>query len=433
MFKFKAVLLASLVVCSVVLSTLLIFGQPVPSRAHRDTSPWFGPIPDLHEISLPQRIYVCNKYQEVSLIETMSPMYFDLVRALGLMELSNEQGGDAWVTSEFTRDTIQAGVLFRYDYQIARDLLTNWLAMFNETDFPFVAIDCIFVPLDGGAVKFINTATKTLWQLQVDLPLTVFQHTAAEAGNLSAYPMAVMESGETYAVAPGVFDLAKPEQIAVPACELQAVKTGEIISSFFLNPSVIQETDGTKTYTDGFAALRVFPSGALEYTCGGQSQGAAYYSQTQLMQKALDFIGAHGGWPENMLPASLSNRPAQSISIEFRNFARGLPVTGENLYLCVEFLADTVSNYRRNLAVADEETVQIFIEIKPLATHLATESQAGLFFAETKRLISDLTLAYYWQQDKLIPVWQVSAENKVVYVAASDGRILQIETLSGGK
>lgn len=433
MVKIKAALLASLVVCSIVLSTLLIFEQPVPSRGNLDTGPWFGPIPDLHEVSLPQRIYICNSAQEVSLIETMSQVYLDLVRALGLMELSNEQGGDAWVTSEFTRDSIQGGVLFRYDYQIARDMLANWLAMFYETDFPFAAIDCIFVPLDGGEVKFINTATKTLWQLQVDLPLTVFQQTAAEAGNLPAYPMAVMESGEAYAVAPGVFDLAKPEHIAVPACELEAVKTGEIISSFFLNPSIIKETDGAKTYTDGFAALRVFPSGALEYTFGGQSQGAAYYSQTQLMQKALGFIGAHGGWPENMLPVSLSNRPAQSVGLEFRSFARGLPVTGENIDLSVEFLADTVSGYRRNLAVADEEAEPIFIEIKPLTTHLATESQAGLFFTENKKLISNSTLAYYWQQDRLIPVWQVSSENKVVYVAASDGRILQIETLSGGK
>ena len=432
MVKIKAGLLASLVVCSVILSTLLIFGQPVPSHGDLGAEPWFGPLPDLPEISLPQRIYICSQGHRAFLIETMSQKYADLVRVLGLMEFSNEKGGDVWVTGEFTRESISSGVFFRYDYQISRGLLANWLTMFYETDFPFAAIDGIFIPLDGGSVKFINTDTGMLWQLQVELPLTVFQHAAAEIDALPAYTMAVMEPGETYTVETGVFDLAAPELIALPACELETVKTGEIISSFFLNPSVIQEADGTETYTDGFAALRVFPSGALEYTSGGRGQGEAYLTQTQLVQKALEFIGRHGGWPEHMLPVRLSNRPAQSASLEFRMFASGLPVTGENIGITLGFLAETVSHYKRNLAVADEAAVQSFAEVKPLTALLATESQAGKFFAEENMRISDLMLVYYWQHDMLIPVWQVSTENQVVYVAASDGRVLQIETLSGG-
>lgn len=433
MVRAKAGLLASLVICSLALSALIIFGQPVPNSGSRGTGPWFGPKPGLHEISLPGRIYICSPNQGAILIETLSQTYSDLVLTLGQMEYGSEKGGDVWVTGEYTSDSITPGVLFRYDYQISRGLLANWLTMFYETDFPFAAIDSIFVPLDGGPVKFINSATGVLWQLQADLPLSVFQQAAAEPRNPAAYPMAVMGHGETYSVAAGIFDLVEAQEIAVPACQLEEVRTEDIIHSFFLNPSIIQEADGTETYTDGFGALRIFPSGALEYTSGRQGQGAVFWDQPQLMQATIDFLVAHGGWPGNMLPVYLSNRPGESVSLEFCSFSKGLPITGENVGIAVEFQQDQVSDYQRHLALAAEEAVEIYAEIKPLAWHLASDSQAGQFFAEGNKHISDLALAFYWQQDRLIPVWRVWTGNQVVHVAASDGRILQIKIQLGGQ
>lgn len=433
MIKVKAGLLASLVICSIVLSSLIIFGQPVPKTGDKGAGPWFGPKTGLHEISLPGRIYICNSDKKVVLIETLSQMYSDLVLTLGQMEYGSEKGGDVWVTGEYDSDSITPGVLFRYDYQISRGLLATWLTLFYETDFPFAAIDCIFVPLDGGPVKFINSATGVLWQLQADLPLSVFQQAAAEPRNPAAYPMAVMENGKTYSVAAGVFDLAEPRQLAVPACQLEEIRTEEIIQSFFLHPSIIQEADGTETYTDGFGALRVFPSGVLEYTAGVQGQGAVFLDQPQLMQSTVDFLHAHGGWPGNMLPVYLSNRPAESVRLEFCSFALGLPITGENVGIAVEFQQGQVSGYQRHLAVPAEETLETYGDIQPLAWHLASDSQAGQFFAEENKIIADLALAYYWQQNRLIPIWRVGTGNQIVYVAASDGRILQIRTQLGGQ
>lgn len=432
MVKVKAGLLASLVICSIVLSSLIIFGQPVSRGGDKGAGPWFGPKTGLHEISLPGRIYICTPDKEVVLVETLSQMYSVLILTLGQMEYGSE-GGDVWVEGEYDTDPTTPGVLFRYDYQISRGLLANWLTMFYETDFPFAAIDCIFVPLDGGPVKFINSAAGVLWKLQVDLPLSVFQQAAAEPRDPATCPMTVMKQGKTYSVVAGVFDLAEPRQLAVPACQLEEVRTEEIIRSFFLHPSLIQEADGAETYTDGFGALRVFPSGELEYTAGMQGQGEVFLDQSELMQSTVDFLHAHGGWPGKMLPVYLSNRPAESVRLEFSSFALGLPIIGENVGIAVEFQQGQISGYRRHLAVATEEIIEAHAEIIPLAWHLASASQVSLFFAEGNKTITDLALAYYWQQNRLIPVWRVGTGNQIVYVGASDGRILQIRTQLGGQ
>ncbi|HOC07188.1 MAG: hypothetical protein ACOX21_02700 [Bacillota bacterium] len=433
MIKVKSALLVSLVICSIVLSALIIFGQHVPKGSDKAAKPWFGPKPGLHEISLPGRIYIYSSEGKAVLVETFSQMYSHLVLALGQMEYSSEKSGDVWVAGQYTADTLNSGVLFRFDYQISRGLLAKWLTLFYETDFPFAAIDSILVPLDGGPVKFINSRSGMLWQLQADLPLVVFQQAADESRNPTAFPLAALESTEVYTVAPGVFDLASTQSVPVPSCRLEEVSAEEIIRSFFISHSIIQEADGVKTYTDGFGALRIYASGMMEYSSGIRGNGPVFLDQLQLMQASIDFLSAHGGWPVKMLPIIFGSQLEDTVRLEFASFADGLPIAGENAGIAVEFQQGQVSSYQRHLVLESEMASEALEEARPLAQHLASDTQVGQYFAEGNKRIADLAPVFYWQQNRLIPAWRVVTEDEVIYVAAGDGRILHISAQLGGQ
>lgn len=430
MIRVKTALLISLVICSIVLSALIIFGQSIPEGTDKVRQPWFGPKPGLHETSLPGRIYIYYSEDESVLVETFSQMYSHLVLTMGQMDYSSAKGGDVWVTGEYNGDSLSSGVLFRYDYQISRGLLAKWLPHFYETDFPFAAIDGIFVPVDGGPVKFIDSHSGVLWQLQADLPLLVFQQAADESRNPIARPMTLLESTEAYAVAPGVFDLAAVQNVSVPPCHREELRTDEIIRSFFLTHSIIQEADGVKTYTDGFGALRIFTSGMMEYTAGTQGNEAVFLDQPQLMQSSINFLSAHGGWPGSMLPVYLSNF-GDSVRLEFASFAKGLPIAGDKVGIALEFQQGQVSSYQRQLVVETETVTEALAEARPLGQHLASETQVGKFFTEGSKRISDLAPVFYLQQNRLIPAWRVATGDEFVYAAAGDGRILHISPLGG--
>lgn len=426
MTRAKSILLASLVICSIVLAALIIFGQAAPRGGEMHPAPWFGPKPSAHEISLPGRIYLLG--EEPVLVETLSKTYSNLVLTLGQMGHSIE-GGDNWATAEFSENDISTGVLFRFDYPVSRGVLANWLQKFYETEFPFAAIDNIFIPLEGGPVKFINSSTGMMWLFQVDLPEAVFQQAVAEPGNVALSALKAMVDGDTYRVAPGVFDLAQPGSFTFPGGQFEKVDIDEIIQSFFLNPSIIRETDGTVTYTDGFGALQVFPSGLLDYTASRLEQGEAMLDQQKLVQLALDFLHTHGGWPGNMLPVFFTSTAAEPPRLEFATFARGLPITGEETGITVEMLNGRVSGYRRHLLRATPETAQA--QVNPLSILLETDCQVSQLFAPGEKTIQDLALVLYWQQKRLVPAWRIRVQGQIIFAAADDGRIFQVKALRG--
>lgn len=430
MTKVKIGLLVGLVVCSLVLSALIIFGAALPRSRVESQASWFGSKPGLNEVCLPARVYICDPEGETVLIEALSRLYTDLVLTLSQMEYGSGRGSD-WVAGEFTGELLQPGVLFRYDYEISRGLLSNWLTRFYETDFPFPAIDSVFVPLDGSAVRFINTGQGLTWRLRTDLPLTVFQQAAEELQTADAYPMVPLADGDTYTAAAWVFDLAEAVSLTIPTGQPVEERTEDIVHSFFPKPSIIREMDGTVTFTDGFGAMRVYPAGLLEYTAGAPPQGDSTPNQLQLMQLALDFLYAHGGWPGNLLPGNFVNRPTGPAKLEFVSFVKGLPIAGENIGLSFDFQRGQVSAYRRKLlAITGEAAVPSIF--KPLAWNLASDSQVGLLFADGDKLITDLAPMLYWQTNRLIPVWRIETKEQVVYAAANDGRVLRIKTQLGG-
>lgn len=432
--KLKTGLLVCLVIISILLAAALMTGKPTPAPGKQPEDIWFGSTPELHEVSIPNRIYLINAQGEIGLVETFSQMYLDLLMTFSQIQYRSARGGDVWTPGKYPTDTFPPGVLFRYDYQISRELLASWLTMFYDTDFPFASVDSIFVPLTPGPVQFINSTTQEVWQLNAALSWNVFERAVSEPEDVLGYRWAAMQSGDGYTAVPGVYELLRSEVLVVPGWTPEEINYNAVIRSFYLEPVLIQEPDGTEIYTDGLQALRIFPSGSLAYTVAPSLDGSAMPGQPGVMKTALSFLAAHGGWPGNTLPTYLGIEQAGDIRVEFTGYALGLPIFGTNTGIAIESNGARVSQYTRDLVWARPDVAVEYAEIKPLSWHFRdSETQAAKYFASVEAEIYDVALAYYWQQDQLIPVWKIWVGRQIIFVGAVDGRVINIRTPSGGK
>jgi len=433
MAKAKTILLIALVIISCFLANALMSGQPFSAPSGQNDLVWYGPEPGLHEVSLPGRIYIIGAQGEARLVETFSNIYNELVVTLGQIHYDYNLGGAEWSPGEYARTGYPPGVLFRYDYQISREFLASWLSMFYETDFPFVSIDSIFVPMERGPVQFINSTTREVWQLQVSMPWDVFYSAVVDPPDTLGYSWTPMKSGENYAAAPGVYEIADPEIIVIPDWYSEEINYDALLRSFYLEPALIQEPDGTEIYTDGLQALRIYPSGAVEYTVVSSQPSSTMPLQKGLVQTSLRFITAHGGWPGMALPTEVVIRPATLVRLEYVSFGLGLPVISDKAGLAIEMKGLSVSRYDRNLIRVRSDVIKGYAEIHPLSVLLSSMStQASQYFTTVNQEISDLALVYYWKQGQIMPAWRVWVGRQVIYVGAEDGRILGLREQLGG-
>lgn len=431
MARFKTGLLIALVIISGYLATLLMSGQPVFGPPGPGGNVWFGPEPALFEASLPGRIYIIDAQEEVLLVETFSGMYDDLTTILALLQY--ESGGGEWSPGEYNRAGFPPGILFRYDYQISREMLASWLKMIYETDFPFAAIDSIFIPLEAGPVHFINSSTEETWLLSVSLPREVLELAVTNPRDTFGYKWNALQPGDNFAAAVGVYDIAGPEVMVVPAWGHEEVDYDALVHSFYLTPSLIKEPDGTEIYTDGLQALRIYPSGAVEYTFAGYERDLSMPIQKDLVKASLRFVSAHGGWLGNTLLTELGVHPAQNVRLEFSSYGLGLPVLGDT-GVAIEMKGLAVSGYYRNLIAIRPDQIEDYVEILPLAQLLSSPStQAAKFFSEARLEITDLALVYYLSGEQLIPAWRVWSKRQAIFVGAADGRILNIKEQTRGE
>lgn len=427
MAKFKTGLLLVLVAISIYQAAVLMSRHPAPVSPDPGSNAWFGPAPDLFEASLPARIYVIDSDGEIRLVETFSSMYDDLTATLAQIHYEPGAGGTEWALGDYIGEGFPPGILFRYDYLISREMLASWLMMFYESDFPFAGIDSIFVPLESGSIQFINSSTQEAWHLPVLPPQTVMELAVESPRNTIFDRWNALEEGVNYTVGAGVYEIDEPKLIAVPAWDREEVSIDALVHSFYLTPSVIQESDGTNIFTDGLQALRIYPSGAIEYTYTGTQRDISMPIQKELVEASLRFISVHGGWPRNMLPTELGVVPARNVRLEFSSFGMGLPVIGE-ASLVIEMDGLAVSGYQRNLIRVRADEIVNFVEILPLSRHLSNPStQIAKFISETTLRVSDLALVYYMQGDQLFPAWRILAGRQEIYVGAEDGRILKMK------
>ncbi len=194
----------------------------------------------------------------------------------------------------------------------------------------------------------------------------------------------------------------------------------DILGKFFLDRSVvrrIEENDGAVIYSDGRQGLRVYPPGAVEYSCPlvyGDGRSGDYMV---VLERALEFTALHGGLPEGAHPVELSGRShttgLQEIRLSYR--CKGIPVWGDEAPIVVGLSSQGVGAYLRNVRVFVRpenmigQTVSADEALNILSRHWTTVFPGGL-----ARAVKDVYLGYWStpagvKQDVLKPVWVIES------------------------
>ncbi|MGE5484042.1 MAG: hypothetical protein ACM3X4_03365 [Ignavibacteriales bacterium] len=217
--------------------------------------------------------------------------------------------------------------------------------------------------------------------------------------------------------------LPKPDY-SIPALVVKGEQTSpeEMLHKFFLDRSVvrtIEENDGAVIYSDGRQGLRVYPPGAVEYSCpvvAGDGQAGDYMAA---LERALEFTALHGGLPEGVHPIEMSghSRTAglQEIRLSYR--WKGIPVWGDEAPIVVGLSSQGVGSYLRGVYVVagsvnpSGQTVSAEEALNILSRHWATVFPEGL-----ERAVKDVYPGYWsnpvgTEQDLLKPVWVVESSS----------------------
>lgn len=436
MAKFKLGLLLCLVFISILLAIQIMY-RALPGGAVQYEDVWFGHEPDTHEVSRPSRIYIIAT-GNVQLVASFSQTYNDLITVLEQIDTASRLEEEVWEPVEYRvpplEEELNPGIIFRFDFPVSSDLLASWLPNFDEYDLPFETVDTIFVPAARGNVEFINSATHQTWALHAEMPWQTIDLIVSDPSDTLGPKWKVMESGENYSVAPGVFEISGPAVLQAPRWAREELNYNALVRSFYLEPGItrlIQEPDGAEIYTDGFQALRIYASGSLEYSVVKYQAGSFTPDQIGLVETSISFTTSHGGWPGEMLVTYINNSPGSNLRVELSNFASGLALLGQT-GITIELDGLAVSHYSREVIYVDGFDPEHYFEIKALSKILADPlTQAAQFIATVDNEITDLALAYYWNQEELIPVWRVWVGGQVVIVGAENGRIISVTPRGG--
>ncbi len=449
MAKAKTIFLVLLVATSVVLSVTLMIGQVFPGGVPEHQPVYFSPRPDIGELSIPSRIQVVGLEGQINQIQTFSETYTTLVISLSQLDYGAVDEGEVWSLAEQLPSPYAPGVLFRFDYPLTRGLLAGLLSNFHTADFPFDTVDMIFVPYgvsqdtdqqdtdqqQFGQVFFINEEEQEAWVLTGNLTRTLYQNIVTSPAEVLDIEFTVLQPGATYDVAPRVFDAATTYTIQIPPFQREDIDRSALVRAFNLDSSItrlIQEMDGAELFTDGLQALRIFPSGELEYTVAKRQHEGLIPAQRDAIDASLDFVTKHGGWPGDILLSQVSPLPGGQTKLHFTTVGMGLPLYGTHTGINITMDGLSVSYYGRNLFFVERDEYQDTYEVRPFSVLLEDASTAvSQRISALDETIQDLSLGFYWRHQTLHVVWRVSLENGFLLVSARDGSILE-EDWPGG-
>lgn len=145
--------------------------------------------------------------------------------------------------------------------------------------------------------------------------------------------------GEGVAFAPGVFLPREAPLVQTWRGQVARVPPREEAAVFFSDMSLvreIQERDDAFIYTDGQRALRVYPSGRLEYSFPELEPSPEAPEPGAAWERARGFLGQHGGWPSSLALGSLQVS-GEEVSIALYQHHQGLVLleAGPALHLTV--------------------------------------------------------------------------------------------------
>ena len=418
----KSVLLCLLVLCSLILTYQLWFGQrPLETTAESDYEPvYFDETRPLSQMIHPQRIYIYReeKRYQVRRGEPGFDFFWE-----ELSELLQEM----------------AELDYYYDKEGLLDGAALFISMQFEPHLPLGPESIWLKSRRGGQLAGLE-----IWRWEER-----YWAKLEEAGG--AAPLLLLPPGWAGRLA-GLYDRfePQPEQLCelLPAGEIMmvrqtAVKPSEsvcvpaaisrmkryslkkerldeeaLLKTFFINRNLvreIKEKDGGLIYTDGEQGLRLERGLEYSHPQPGQKRGDLSYPAALL--KVGKLLGYHGGWPNSLYLENLERQERSGGSTEglfraqWRSYLDGFLLLGDN---GVEMTYQHgLQSYRRNLYEHSQGSgAGVKVEGYQDALRAAVKSLQGK--GEQQLILEGLDLAYYLEGTEAVPVWVVRLSGEVI-------------------
>lgn len=222
-----------------------------------------------------------------------------------------------------------------------------------------------------------------------------------------------LEEGLYVPVSPG------RNELPVLSIRHEKIPSQSTIAQFFPDFSAtrkIEEKDGAVVYTDGNRGLRIYPSGALEYSrplTGGLKAGFDFYEALKI---AANFINTHGGWPQDVYLSGykVAQNQRTTYTFNFNIRIRGLPLLSNSEYLTVTVEENQVSRFFRNIVKENK----VLYEVQPISPIQALDAAIAAF---NLKEITSLKLSYLVFDYEMIPVWTVETRSGRIFINAKNG------------
>ena len=230
---------------------------------------------------------------------------------------------------------------------------------------------------------------------------------------------------------PGIYVPDPPPRLAVLHAIRRTSNPEDYARRFFLDLSVvrmIKERDSAVIFTDGRQGLRVYPSGASEYTSAQTLPPKGELTFPEALRQAVEYIAVHGGWPPQAY--LVGNRTVDAATaLEFTYRLAGLPLEGQPPLQITLNSAGVISFQRWMWEPSDDQ-----VALQPAIgaeEALATVSRnwQQLFPWNPEPRITDVRLAYLLpprgaEDSTLRPVWAVTIHGgHRAYVDALTGEL----------
>ncbi|MDA8065096.1 MAG: hypothetical protein M0031_06300 [Thermaerobacter sp.] len=191
----------------------------------------------------------------------------------------------------------------------------------------------------------------------------------------------------------------------------------ELLPRFFSDPATVREIQerqgGGVVYTDGFKALRVLPSGVVEYSAPDQGRPPG-----GVLAAAESFLSRHDLWPPAAALAGLNRSGPGGGEVTFRYRFNGLPVTGGEVTRRVQVRGGYAVRFTFFLG---QPGGALGAPRPTLSAHrvlqlLAADNPGGV--------LEGLYQGYWAQGGELHPAWIAQMAGEQLVVDAFDGKLL---------
>jgi len=423
--KIKTIILVFLVGLSVVLTGILWFGvRPLPAV---NLSPAEDPIQlgltkETIDLLIPVRALVALEDGSLALLEPGSPLFQEgWAEVVGKMEQKELWlQPPSWEPAPGPPDLVPG--TWQWDFPLAlsldcwRDLLHHEAG--NGGTAPAMA-RLILTP-GGEAYICDEEGAYYPWDLDLRLPLP-------DAAGLPLYRQPEVEG---FTFAPGVYVPAEELFLPVLGATVETLPAESVASTFFVDMSLvrrIKERDEAVIYTDGQRALRLYPSGVLEYNFPGLQEKTATLSFLTAWERSRLFVEQHGGWPPEIRAGEITGEVhdgAQHFRLNYYQYQKGIPLRLPRPALSLSVNSGGVVTYER-LVVTPYQIDYPRSLVNPL--DLLAAAARGQEEKETEVHVTGISLAYFGRpaggrEYLLEPVWIIEMDGEQFFYAAQSGK-----------